>query len=393
MASLSASVASLPRPLRSAALLGRLRAIAPEIEARAAELDSQAGALPAEDIARLGDEGLLMAPLPTSFGGCGWGVEPGTARPLFQALRLVGRASLPLGRLFEGHVNALRLAFHHGTATQQASAAAAARAGQLFGVWNAEDPQHGLWLEPDASGGGILHEGKILCSGAGLVGQALVTARSGADGPSLMLILPLEGQQQRADLSRWTPSGMRASATGSFDFEGMQVARDEIHGGADAYFTQPGFSGGAWRFLAVQLGGMEALAEALRQHFLRTGRGADPHQAARFGQVATAVETARLWVQRAAVMAEDTESPPEQLLPYVDLARGAVESAALEVLEHTQRSVGLQAFMRPAPVERIARDLMTYLRQPGPDRALASGAAAWLHAPLPMGDAWDETLP
>jgi alkylation response protein AidB-like acyl-CoA dehydrogenase len=393
MNSLSASVSSLPRPIHSAALLSRLRSIAPEIEARAAELDSKLGATPTDEVARLGAEGLLAAPLPEAFGGCGWGVEAGTARPLFQALRLIGRASLPLGRLFEGHVNALRLAFRHGTAAQQASAAAAAQAGQLFGVWNAESPEHGLWLEPDGSGGGILHEGKILCSGAGLVGQALVTARKGAEGPSLMLILPLEGQQQRADLSRWTPTGMRASATGSFDFEGMRVTPGHIHGGPDIYFTQPDFSGGAWRSLAVQLGGMEALAEALRQHFLRTGRGEDPHQAARFGQVATAVETARLWVQRAAVMAEDTDGPQEQLIPYVDLARGAVESAALEVLQHTHRSVGLQAFMSPAPVERIARDLMTYLRQPGPDHALVAGASAWLHATLPVGDSWDEALP
>jgi hypothetical protein len=35
--------------------------------------------------------------------------------------------------------------------------------------------------------------------------------------------------------------------------------------------------------------------------------------------------------------------------------------------------------MRPAPLERIARDLATYLRQPAPDRALTE-AAAWVLA-------------
>jgi hypothetical protein len=33
--------------------------------------------------------------------------------------------------------------------------------------------------------------------------------------------------------------------------------------------------------------------------------------------------------------------------------------------------------MRPHPIERISRDLATYLRQPGPDRALTT-AAAWM---------------
>jgi alkylation response protein AidB-like acyl-CoA dehydrogenase len=139
----------------------------------------------------------------------------------------------------------------------------------------------------------------------------------------------------------------------------------------------------------VQLGGTEALAEALRQHLLQTGRGEDPHHAARFGHVVTALETARLWVQRAAIMAEDEDAPAEQLLPYVDLARGAVEQSALDILELTQRSIGLPAFLNPSPVDRIARDLATYLRQPGPDRARVAGAEACLRSDIAMGDLWD----
>jgi hypothetical protein len=35
--------------------------------------------------------------------------------------------------------------------------------------------------------------------------------------------------------------------------------------------------------------------------------------------------------------------------------------------------------MRPNPIERVGRDVATYLRQPAPDRAL-TGAAAWMLA-------------
>jgi hypothetical protein len=92
-----------------------------------------------------------------------------------------------------------------------------------------------------------------------------------------------------------------------------------------------------------------------------------------------ATETARLWVAHAATI---TEAPlgsrgPDQLVAYVNLARLAVEAAALDLMQLVQRSVGLRAFLRPNPIERISRDLATYLRQPGPDRALTD-AAAWI---------------
>ena len=96
---------------------------------------------------------------------------------------------------------------------------------------------------------------------------------------------------------------------------------------------------------------------------------------------AMAIETARLWVAQAASLAEAplNSRAPEQLVAYVNLARLAVEAAALDLMQLVQRSVGLRAFLRPNPIERISRDLATYLRQPGPDRALTD-AAAWILA-------------
>jgi alkylation response protein AidB-like acyl-CoA dehydrogenase len=171
---------------------------------------------------------------------------------------------------------------------------------------------------------------------------------------------------------------MRASATGAVDFTGIRVAPDEIIGGDGDYERQPFFSGGAWRFAAVQQGGMERLFALLRQHLRETKRGDDPHQAARFGEASIAVETARLWVHRAAGVA-DAPASAENTVAYVNLARLAVERAGLTLMELVHRSVGLQSFMRPHPIERISRDLATYLRQPGPDRALTT-AAAWMLA-------------
>jgi len=368
---------------RGALLLNRLRAVTPTIAGQAAALDTSDGMVPEAEVALLAEEGLLAAPLPRAMGGCGWGTEAAGAAGAFEALRQIGRASLPLGRLYEGHMNTLRLVMHHGTREQCADAVRAAQEGVLFGVWNTETAEVTLRIED-----GVARGGKVLCSGAGLVGRGLVTARHGGEGPQQMLLLPLDRGTDRADLAGWTPQGMRASATGTMDLDGLDLSPSVLLGEPDAYFRQPDFFAGAWRFLAVQLGGIEAVAEALRLHLNRTGRGGNPHQAARFGQALTAAETARLWVERAAILAEERLEAPEKIIAYVHLARGAVERAALDVMEHATRSVGLQGLMRPNPLERLLRDLATYLRQPAPDFALVSGAEAGLGFEEPVGEMW-----
>ena len=182
---------------------------------------------------------------------------------------------------------------------------------------------------------------------------------------------------------------MRASATG-VDFSGVEIKPIEIVGREGDYERQPWFSAGAWRFAAVHLGGMERLFDLLRRHLQATNRRQDPHQAARLGGAATAVETARLWVAQAATITEDPlqSRAPEQLVAYVNLARLAVEAAALDLMQLVQRSLGLQAFLRPNPIERISRDLATYLRQPGPDRALTDAATWILAQPVGVQDLW-----
>ncbi|WP_241666938.1 acyl-CoA dehydrogenase family protein [Muricoccus nepalensis] len=341
-------------------------------------------------MAALREAGLLAAPLATGLGGAGWGLEPLAARDTATALRLVGRASLPLGRLLEGHVNALRLVQRRGAPAAVRLAAEEARAGLLFGVWNTEAPGEApLTLGAD----GVLRGRKILCSGAGHVARALVTARDAADpaAPPRMVLAPL-APAERADLSPWTAQGMRASATGAVDFTGLAVGEERVVGSPGDYARQPDFSAGAWRFAAVHCGGAEAVLGHLRDHLRRTGRGGDPHQAARLGTAALAVESARLWVEAAAERAEApraAEDPGEGAIAFVNLARLAVERAGLDVLELAARSVGLSAYMRPNPVERVMRDLATYLRQPNPDGALAAAARHVLEAPGHPGDLWD----
>lgn len=336
---------------------------------------------PAEDVADLARAGLLAAPVPAAEGGAGLGQEPGAA-DLAAVLRLVGLGSLALGRLYEGHVNALQLVARYAAPADRHALFADARAGHLFGVWNTEPPAGGLVLGPDGRLTGV----KTFASGAGHVTRALVTAHRPGEAEPLMLVAALE-PGTRANLSAWRAQGMRASATGTVDLTGLTPLA--VFGGPGDYHRQPHFSGGAWRFAAVQLGGIEAVFEAWRGHLARTGRGDDPHQLARLGEGAIALEGARLFVGRAAGLVAEDALPAERIVAFVDLTRIAVERAGLEVLGLAQRSVGLQGFLRGHPLERLSRDLATYLRQPAPDRALTGAAATILSADGPMAALWE----
>lgn len=349
---------------------------------RAEDQDRDDG-FPAEDVADLARMGLLAAPIPSDEGGAGLGEEP-EARDLARVLRLVGYGSLALGRIYEGHVNALQLVARYGTRAQQARLFADAGAGHLFGVWNTDAPGDCLRLGEDRRLRGV----KTFASGAGFVTRALVTVKQEPGGSPLMLVVPLE-PGTRADLTGWRAQGMRASATGTVDFGDLAVADDGILGTWNDYHHQPTFSGGAWRFAAVQLGGIEAVFDVWRGHLAATGRDGDPHQLARLGEGAIAVEGARGWVERAARVVAEDDLAPDRVVAFVNLARLAVERAGLHVLQLAQRSVGLQGFLRAHPLERLSRDLATYLRQPAPDRALTTAAAEILEAQGLAGDLFE----
>jgi alkylation response protein AidB-like acyl-CoA dehydrogenase len=374
--SLSNERASIRRRL----LQGRAREVGEKAFAHAGAYDED-GAYPVADVDAFRESGLLTAALPVKWGGVGL-----AGLSLSEVLRSIGSESLPLGRLFEGHVNALELVLRYGEREQVDLVAEETRAGKLFGVWNT-DGSNDLRLIRKRERYRLVGR-KVLASGAGHIERPLVTATD--EDERRLMVLPKLSAPDRADLSGWSAQGMRASATGVVDFTGVEIKPIEIVGRDGDYERQPWFSAGAWRFAAVHLGGMERLFDLFRRHLHQTKRGQDPHQAARLGAAAMAVETARLWVAQAASTGEAPSAAraPEQLIAYVNLARLAVEAAALELMQLVQRSVGLQAFLRPNPIERISRDLATYLRQPGPDRALTDAAAWILLQPVIVQDLW-----
>ncbi len=353
-----------------AAMTGAMRA-------NADRLDPEGG-FPAGDLDGLRALGVLAAPLPLACGGAGLGTTPAGAAACGALLMALGRGSIALGRIVEGHVNALKLVLRDAAAEVAARACEDARAGALFALW-VTDPSDGAALSVRREGGRLaLDGGKAFCSGAGHADRALVTARD-EDGQARMLLVPL-GRGERVAPLPASLSGVRGAATGQVSFAGVTLPAEAMIGRPGDYLREPDFSAGAWRGSAVAAGALAGLVDEMRAQLLGRGRLADPHQRARFGRALVCVGTARLWVEAMGPEAEDPARDPAWVAARVNLGRTAVEAACLEGLTLVQRSLGLQAFLRGGTVERMGRDLATYLRQPAPDEALHEAAGHFAHA-------------
>ncbi len=347
---------------------------------RAAEKADAAATVDASVLRELHRSGLAMAAFPEAQGGAGLS-EARHQTELCTVLRLIGAGDLSVARLFEGHVNAIALVCRYGTAAQVQSLASSVGDGALSGVWGADDAA-GLTIV-SANGRSALKGRKILASGAGIVTRPVVTA-IGADG-QVMCLLDLSPDAD-VDLSGWTAQGMRSSATGAVKLSGIAIGENEIVGQPGDFMRQPHFSGGSWRFCAVHLGAMERLVDLFRDHLVSRARGDDPYQLQRVAQCVAAVRTARFWVEEAARRLATQDDDPAAIVAFANMTRMVTERSALDVLEAVQRGVGLMAFIRPNPVERISRDLATYLRQPVPDLAMSDAARSFLTSDTPVGE-------
>lgn len=396
-----APAAASPTP---ASVVAAAAQLAPRLLAQAAATD-EVGGFPTQEMTWLRAAGLLTAALPVSLGGAGLG-EPGAALPLLQALYHIGRGNLAVGRLWEGHVNALLLIRCFGSPAQLARAAADARAGHVFGVWNTENPADGVRVEPQAGAPGRyrLLGAKTFASGSGHITRPVLTGALLAppapakptrldQGPAptpvasplpaptgwQLVLLRADEQRPALDRSFWRPLGMRATASFRADFTGLEIGKDDLIGQPNDYYRAPWFGGGAARFAAVQLGGAAAVLDETRRFLRRIGRTDDPYQRQRLGEMLALHEAGQLWLRGAAEHAALPATASEPVLParltstssYVNALRTITEDNCLQTLRLAERSVGARGLLQPEPFERLHRDLTHYLRQPAPDAAQA----------------------
>ncbi|MDT0575917.1 acyl-CoA dehydrogenase family protein [Croceicoccus sp. F390] len=345
-----------------AALLRRIAEHAPLVDRIGATLDKEAG--------WLREAGWLGKCLPEDRGGAGWGCEAAGTYGVSAALWNLGAANLSVARLFEGHVNAVKLVMLLGAASLLDELREAVSKGAMLGVWGADDPDHPVTLCKDA-GGWRMTGRKRFASGLGVVDHAIITARW--NGATQLAVVPVT-DPACMDLTGWNVSGMRATASGSYSFDSVDVT-GRLLGKPNAYFTEPFFEGGIWRYCAAHGGAAAALYAQLRAALIASGRAEDPHQQDRMVAAAIAVETIRMWTMKAALAVEAGEAGPQAAAVSL-LARQVIHDLCRKTISLVEAALGTAAFFEGTAVERVRRDLAFYLCQAAPDAKRARAAEA-----------------
>ena len=319
------------------------------------------------EVAVLKRHGLLTLPDPDSAG---------FHAALLTGLSWIGHGSLPLGRLLEGHLNALMLVHRFGTAAQRASATEKARDGVLFGVWNTGDAEP-VRMRRSEDGSIAMSGKKTFASGASFVGRPIVTG-SLEDGGWQMALVPTELARVAVDREAWKPFGMEASFSFDADFTGTVLEPFDLIGGPGDFYREPACSGGAIRFAAVHAGGARRLVEDLTDWLRLSDRASDPHQAMRLSTCVQRMQEILLWMQHAGAVAEECfgtgvsaegdAASAERMVHAADMVRTAVERNCTEMMRLVSVGVGARGLLAPHAFAHTMRDLTMYLRQPAPDR-------------------------
>ena len=291
----------------------------------------------------------------------------------FGLLAQVSDADLPLGRLVEGHLDALAIL---------AEAGRPARPGS-YGVWAAERPGGALRAREAGDGHGrwVISGTKPYASGAGALDRALVTATT-AEGPRLFDVdLGLGASSEGCDVlsvvaDSWPAVGMADSLSGAVRFGDVRVDEAAAIGPPGFYTARPGFWAGSAGVAACWYGGADGVLRALTATLHRADPASaapGPHVLAHLG--AAAVRCRSLAAALTAAAAEIDRDPDDRTgsarLRALSL-RHLVYEGCGEVLDRASRAGRTSLLTSDGAAARRLADLPVYLSQHHPDDALVA---------------------
>jgi len=276
---------------------------------------------------------------------------------LLSGLVALGRTDIPLARLTEGHIDALRILAEAGTTP---------RAGSLYAVWASRSQSTGLSAR--RTGAGWELSGTLrFASGAGVVDRALIPVWPADD---VHLLLDLDVSSWSADGSVWQTRAMQVSRSHTFTVTGELVPLSGQVGPPGFYLERPGFFPGGVGVAAVWAGGAARVFDLVR------GQGAaraSASRAMRTGGVRIELASA----QGLLVAAGETlqRGPLAGARDVSTLARAGVAAAVHRALAHLRQLAGAAGLAYQAELTRAVDDLDLYVRQLNPD-----SDAEWLGA-------------
>jgi alkylation response protein AidB-like acyl-CoA dehydrogenase len=331
----------------------------------------------------------LEAPFPEdafealeAAGALAFNARAGSARPPaaleLDLVRRVASADGSVGRIFDGHLNAVERIAAQAPAPLRDRELTAVLAGELrAGVWGG-DPVPGEGPPAtvvDAGGGEVLRGVKTFCSGAGGLHRALVLGRDQDGGPPISVWIDLTDERRvEVDPTWYRARGLVASVSHRVVFHDAPVLARL--GPPGAISAQPWFGRDALRTAASWAGMADtALQDALATLAQRARRGELEGLAA--GRMLTAHRTIDVWIGAAAA-AMDAAGP--DLAGVALHGRAAIAQACRELLDEAARACGSRPFARAEALDRARRDLELFLLQHRLDPPLARAGTVALES-------------
>lgn len=273
---------------------------------------------------------------------------------LIAGLLALGRTDVPLSRLGEGHVDALRILDQADRKPEHDA---------LYGVWASRSQQtgvHATWAD-----GWLVLNGTIrFASGAGVLDRALIPVWPNAD-QHLLLDLPVA--RLPIDAGQWMTAAMEVSRSHTITVRELKVEPELQVGASNFYLSRPGFFPGGVGVAACWAGGAARIADLTR------GRLRDPADPVRrrLGRMRIHLTAAASAVRFAAERLERVLAVPDADLVEIQAisteTRAVVADAVHGVLSEAQRIAGPAGLAYDEDLTRAVHDLQLYVLQQNAD--------------------------
>jgi alkylation response protein AidB-like acyl-CoA dehydrogenase len=341
----------LPMPRELDAALG-------EIAAGASALDRRPR-FPTEAFAALGRAGILGGTV-----GARQRSEPVAEE--WETVRRVAAADASVGRILDGHLNAIERLEVSASPPIRDEELEAVRGGErLLGVWGADPrPEDGPPARIESRGGrDVLNGAKTFCSGAGGIDATLVMVGNNDGNPPVLVLIDCD-EHLEVDRGWYRAAGLRASESHLVRFHEAPVRA--ALGEPGELSREPWFSRDAMRTAESWVGMIDAAAEAAVRELSARRRGEKLSELA-VGRIEATRGTAEAWLARAATAADADVELSDMSVQM----RAEIERAARTLLDTAATACGSTPFVTGARLDLARRDLETFLLQHRLDPLLA----------------------
>jgi alkylation response protein AidB-like acyl-CoA dehydrogenase len=306
---------------------------------------------------------------------------------LVGGLLAVGRTDIPLSRLAEGHIDALRILEQAGVEP---------RPDQLYGVWASRSA--GTGVAAVVEGDRLRLSGTIrFASGAGVIDRALVPVWP---DESTHLLVDLATGALPVDRDQWQTSAMQVSQSHTVRVDEVVVPRADVVGAENFYLSRQAFLPGGVGVAAVWAGGLGRVLDVTVR--MLQGRAVSPAQDLRLGRARLQLVAALTAVRAAGTRLDELLVGAMSRLPMDDEgaatrpdgdeiaavsaeARAVVAGAVITALTEIRALAGPAGLAFDPDLGHALDDLGLYVAQLNGD-AEATRAGAGLRDDQPRDD-------